>query len=225
MNYYIYEIECYHPNYKGMKYIGKRQCECEPINDDYWGSGRRMNKKIVNEIGHEYFSKKIIVLCDNPKQLVEQEIYLHEVHDVGRNPKYFNIVKQTSTGFDRTGIPQSQDIRKKISNSTKGEKNHFYRKKHQNSSKKLISDANKGNVAWNKGKKMTAEYCKNISIGAKNRDNSAHCKKVICLETGIIYESAKSRSLELGMSKMTITSSIRNNHRCKGFTYKYLEDV
>ena len=72
---------------------------------------------------------------------------------------------------------------------------------------------------------MTAEYCKNISIGAKNRDNSAHCKKVICLETGIIYESAKSRSLELGMSKMTITSSIRNNHRCKGFTYKYLEDV
>lgn len=61
MNYYVYKIT----NTKNDEYyIGRRQCECNISEDDYMGSGVKINKRI-NELGIENFDKQILAVCSN----------------------------------------------------------------------------------------------------------------------------------------------------------------
>tara|TARA_Y100000310_G_scaffold8833_1_gene9363 strand:- start:701 stop:1120 length:420 start_codon:yes stop_codon:yes gene_type:complete len=79
---------------------------------------------------------------------------------------------QESCRKNKTGC-FSLETRKKMSESTSatqiGEKNPFYGKSHSAETKKKISDANKGNVAWNKGKKMSPKSRKKLSDSCKGR--------------------------------------------------------
>ena len=79
---------------------------------------------------------------------------------------------QESWNKGKTGC-FSLESRKKMSESTSasqiGEKNPFYGKSHSAETKKQISDANKGNAAWNRGKKMSPESRKKLSDSCKGR--------------------------------------------------------
>ena len=48
-------------------------------------------------------------------------------------------------------------------------------------------------------------------------------KKVLCLETGKVYDSAMEAGLDIGMRKTSIPTAIYKGHKCKGLTFKYLE--
>lgn len=54
-----------------------------------------------------------------------------------------------------------------------GEKNPFYGKHHSKETKRKLSEANKGKICWNKGKKMSDEARKNMSI-AQNKYRQEH---------------------------------------------------
>lgn len=45
---------------------------------------------------------------------------LHELNDVAANPIYYNRAKQLTTGFDTSGVPVPQNVKDKISKTTKG---------------------------------------------------------------------------------------------------------
>lgn len=47
-------------------------------------------------------------------------------------------------------------------------------------------------------------------------------KKVICVETGEIYNSAAEAGLAIGMRVTSIPTAIYKGHKCKGKTYAYI---
>ena len=62
------------------------------------------------------------------------------------------------------GKHRSDETRSKISESMKGQKNHFFGITHTESNKKIISDKNKCKTAWNKGIHWSYESRKKMSI-------------------------------------------------------------
>jgi len=50
------------------------------------------------------YKKKILAVWSSRKKALDHEIELHNRHDVACNSKFLNRAKQTSDGFDRTGV-------------------------------------------------------------------------------------------------------------------------
>ena len=118
----------YHYVYKsyeewGREYIGVRSCNCLPEKDTkYFGSF--YDKTFFPT------EKTILFVCETREEAMEIEIELHDFFDVAVNPQFANRSKQTSTGFDRTGVLESEETRKKKSVAKKGkytgEKSHRF---------------------------------------------------------------------------------------------------
>jgi len=105
MNHYTYEL-----TYRDIKYIGVRSCECLPEEDtDYWGSSK-YNPEDLRESG----TKAVLNRFDTRLEAVQHEVDLHNLYDVGSNPDYWNRSKQTSTGFDVTGVKVSDETKAKV---------------------------------------------------------------------------------------------------------------
>lgn len=124
----------------------------------------------------------------------------------------------------------SNDIRLKISNATKGEKNHFFGKKHTEETKKKISDKSIGRKMSNEtrekisnslkklpGKKLTEETKKKISEKAIGRKVSDETKQKLSLtspkrielfryinETLYIFNSIREATSSLNIRRETI---------------------
>ena len=55
------------------------------------------------------YKYEILSLHDNRIKAVDEEIYLHELYDVGINNEYINGAKQTSNKFDTSGKMTAKD--------------------------------------------------------------------------------------------------------------------
>ena len=92
----------------GREYIGCRTCDCLPEEDtNYFGSFYDKTFKPTE--------KTILFVCETRIEALEIEIELHNFFNVAVNPKFANQVKQTNTGFDTTGVPQTEEHKKKKS--------------------------------------------------------------------------------------------------------------
>ena len=101
------------------------------------------------------------------------------------------------------GYVQSEESKRKNSEAHMGEKNNFFGKNHTEEAKKKQSEAKKGK--------------KNLKLGLSKR------RKVICVENNRIYDSVKSASLDLPISRSGIAMVARGE--CKqmnGYTFKYI---
>lgn len=120
-----------------------------------------------------------------------------------KNPMYGKVVseetrKKLSIALKNCGYVPSDEIRRKLSAANKGkivsketrdkisnakkgqgsgENNPMFGVAHTDESKKKMSDAKKGSVAWNKGKNHTDETRLKIAARAKNRQRQvcSHC--------------------------------------------------
>ena len=114
----------------GREYIGCRTCDCLPEEDTkYFGSFYDKTFKPTE--------KTILFVCETRIEASEIEIELHNFFDVAVNPKFANQVKQTNTGFDTTGVPRTEEDKKKISESLSG-------KTRTKETKKKISESKTG---------------------------------------------------------------------------------
>lgn len=119
----------------------------------------------------------------------------------------------------KKGIHLSADHRQKISEANKG-------KIPQNAWKK-------GCIPWNKGKHLSAETRRKISESSKGKHLSAEtrrkigessAKAVICVETGILYNSATEAEKSIGISRGTISNVLRGKSKTAGgYHWKYAE--
>jgi hypothetical protein len=102
-----------------MKYIGVRSCNCDPKEDNYWGSSRHIPKDVKTT-----HKKRILKVHTSRLDAVNHEIFLHDKYDVAVSKEFYNRSKQTSTKFDTTGIPHpcTEEARRKLSISNKGRK-------------------------------------------------------------------------------------------------------
>ena len=119
-----------------MKYHYTYRITNKLLNKHYYGVRTSTNKPPKEDIGIYYFSssrdlgfikdqkdntqnyKYKVIMINNTRMAAENmETKLHNKFDVGINENFYNQAKQTSTGFDRTGIrfKMTNDHKLKIS--------------------------------------------------------------------------------------------------------------
>jgi hypothetical protein len=77
--------------------------------------------------------------------------------------------------------------------------------------------------AWETG--LNENVRKAFKINGKNYgkiNGKKNGKKVICIETQQVFNSAVEASRHLGLNNIAVNSSIRKKYKCGGFTWKYL---
>lgn len=136
------------------------------------------------------------------------------------------------------GIPRNEEVKRKVSIANKGRKPWTTGKKLPKETKEKISNSlkghkisektkdslimfQKGNIPWNKGKKMTKEYCKKMSEAKKGKKLSEIAKqkiskKIICLETGIVYKSGIEAYRQTGINYRTINLCCNKQQKTSG---------
>ena len=144
---------------EGREYIGCRSCNCLPEEDiKYFGS---FKDKTFKPTG-----KTIMFVCETRKEVLEIEIELHNFFDVAVNPKFANQSKQTSTGFDTTGViagPLTEEHKKKISVANSGEKHPMFNVPHTKEWKQTHSERMSGENNPQYGVPRTKEWKKTHS--------------------------------------------------------------
>ena len=187
-----------------------------------WHNGEGYNhqvfKRAIDKYGWRNFEHIILFEHLSKEQAEQEEIKLIAKYKSNQKEFGYNISKG---GKASDGVPCSEEKKLKISKKNKGIKNGMYGKKHTKESLEKISKASlkkwedveyrnkvietlrankkdwqKGHIPWNKGKHIT--ICKNM-------------KKVICIETGEIFNS---------MAEAQKTKKVNNISLCCSGKYK-----
>lgn len=195
--------------------------------------GKRPSKfyNAINKYGWDSFGHEIILTieCDTIEDLVfwldEWEKYYIEKYD-----SFHNGYNSTTGG--NGGKILSDEVRKKIGESQKGEKHHSYGKKgkpnawcgktHTEETKKKLSNIRKGKKASVETKKKMSDARKGEKhhYYGKKRDEETvrvvaekHKKKVICLNTLEVFDSVKE-----AQERYNISNGV--SKCCRGQGYK-----
>lgn len=160
---YIYLIK---NNINQKIYIGKHSTD--NLDDGYMGSGILI-KKAITKYGIENFTKQYLAFCDNEEKLNWLErfyIKKYNAKECGYN---------LSDGGEGMLNPKLE-IREKLSNAHKGEKNPMFGKPRSEETKRKISAAKKGKHNNNKGENNPF-YGKEHSEETKQKLRLAHLGK------------------------------------------------
>jgi len=162
VNHYIY----YSYEENGRGYIGSRSCACSPEDDDYFGSYKdktfKPNKKII------------LATCESKEQRYQMEYFYQKLHNVVENPHFANRAFQTTTGFSRLGLKNSEESRKKMSQSRRGRPSGMLGKKHSKETKKRIAESTRGVPCPSRGRKWTQERKQKHSENLKGKKGVVH---------------------------------------------------
>ena len=139
----------------GMIYIGQSK---KPYNKtkSYFGSGTKIKGEIYVH-GKENFIKEILEEVNNINELNSRESYWIEFFDSTNPKKGYNI------RYGGNDSKFNEEFKKNISNSTSGDKNPFYGKKHKPESIEKMSNSKLGNKNPNFGKVINEESKLKIS--------------------------------------------------------------
>lgn len=155
MYHYVYRIT----NIKLVKhYYGKRSSKIPPKDDigvKYFSSSTD-SEFIDDQQNHpQNYRYKVVKVVPTSIEAIKYEILLHAKFDVGVNLKFYNKCKQTSVGFDTTGLKLTEEQKAKISPLGR---------KLSEETKLKISKSNKGKQCWCKGKKRgpLSDYTKKL---------------------------------------------------------------
>ncbi len=165
--YIIYETTCVVNN---KTYIG---CHAtDNLDDGYMGSGKLL-LAAFKKYGRENFKKTILHIYNNPHDMFSKEKELVNEDFVSSKSSY-NLVPGGSGGFK---VQDIDDWKKKLSASRIGNTNALGYK-HTDETKRKLSEAGKGRVAWNKGlpgtwmgKSHSEESKQKISISKKGQSS------------------------------------------------------
>lgn len=188
----------------GLFYIGSRGCNVKPEEDTkYMSSSKAVSKEYLNRC-----DKLILDTFLTYKDALTHEIYLHNLHDVAINPRFFNKSKQTSTKFTIAGTRQSEETKKKISEANKISRGtqQAREKQRQRRLGAKVSDS-------------TKQLLRELNLGG----NSAKAKKVLCIETNKVFESVSVAALELNIHYSSICKVCSGKQKtAAGHTWKYI---
>ena len=201
----------------GRDYIGIRSCDCLPEEDTrYFGS---FKDKTFKPTG-----KNILFVCKTRKESAEIEIKLHDYFDVAVNPQFANRSKQTSTGFDRTGVPNTEEQKKanseRMSGRT-GENNPMFGIPNTEEQKKAHSERMSGENNPMYGVPRTEAQKKALSEKMSGRYLGAlspRSKAIIAISpdgTKLHYEAITEAARDLGIHQSNLSSYARSGHVLK----------
>jgi len=130
--------------YINKHYYGIRTSEITPKKDlgiTYFSSSS--DKEFIKDQKEnpQNYKYKVLKVFSTREEAIEMEIMLHKKFDIGINEKFYNKAKQTSKGFDTSGIKLSEDHKKHISEGVK-KTNYIPSEAH----KKMLREKAKGSL-------------------------------------------------------------------------------
>ena len=154
MNYCVY---CITNNVNGKTYIG--QHKTNNLDDFYMGSGTLL-KRAKQKYGIENFSKKIIAIAGCKENInILEKVFIALYREMGKAE--YNI----SDGG--TGGDLGENWKELVKQSMVGV--------YTDEIKKKMSEAHKGKVAWNKGRKATPDEIDKNRLGHIGKKHSKEC--------------------------------------------------
>lgn len=231
---YIYSIT----NLKNNKrYIGITSNAYNRKRVHFWAlkNNRHCNEKLqnsYNKYGEDNFIFEIIETIDSDDRMValERENFYIKKYDSYKNG--YN----KSLGFDGSVLQKrSNETILKLIKRMKGNK-YWLGKKHTKETKDKISLANKNKVVTKVTREKLSKALKGKQIGEKNPFyNKKHTeetknkirekvgKKVLCIETGIVYLTSVECSKQLNINRSNICKVCRGTAKSAGgYTFKYV---
>lgn len=199
-------------------YIGQT---CQPLNIRWRknGTGYQGSTKFwhaIQKYGWDNFEHKIIAKNLTKEQANELEKAMIKFYNSTDNDYGYNI---QSGGNDHS---MTQETKDKISQTKLSQHNHISMEQRQQMQKLYKGE---GNPFF--GKKHTEETRKKMSQNHANvkGGNNPNAKKVLCIETGIIYASAREAAEAVERSKSAITNCCSGlSNTCANLHWKWLEE-
>jgi len=175
-------------------------------------SGRTNNHllKSFKKYGFENFHFEVLEnLCENTPQEyldIKEDFYILKTNSLDPNFGY-NKKRGGHTG------KHTQETKIKLMELNLGENNPNFGKKASEETRKKMSEIRVGDKNFFFNKKHNEETKRKIS--------EAQSKKVICVETEIIYKSLREASKSFGLTPRSIAQAIENNWKSAGLHWKY----
>ena len=223
--YYGYVYQVYN-NLNNKFYIG--QHAKSEFDKNYYGSGVHI-KRAVKKYGKENFTLSDVYWAKDKDELNRMEEFVVGAY-LG-NPKCYNI--GSGGGCPTKGLGMSKEAKEKIRQSKIGRYvTDEEKRRHSISMKKVYKERPellKQISERSKGVKRTKEQCENMSRNQKGKKKtyktglSHSCKKVLCVETGIIYGSVRLASNKTGVHHAGIgNAAIGYAKKAGGYHWKYI---
>ena len=207
----------------GKVYIGQTIDE-KPVRR-WWkhcNDNKTMFDKSISKYGKENFSFEVIDTAFSQDELNEKEKYWIAFYG-SMAPHGYNL---TSGGKKYCEV--SDDTRKKLSKSMSGENAPWYGKHLTEETKRKLSEAHKGKPGYWTGKKRDPETIRKMSESRKGKYsgvNSKQSKRIVCVETGVAYDSIGECSRITGISRTGIVRALRGYAKSAGgFHWAYFEE-
>ena len=205
---FIYITTC---TINNKKYLGQRKYSRGW--EGYLGSGVAF-REAVKKYGRENFVREIICEAESAEELNRLEREFTIKYDVVNSDDWYNLCY----GGDATsGYKFSEETKKIMSEKKKG----------------LYSGRN--NPMYGVHRKLTEEHKRKISEHAKEQwgeknwmygktyGQNPRAKAVVCIETGVIYDSAKRAAHELNVNYSNLCMVLKNQrHQVGGLHFEYM---
>lgn len=225
-----------HTSPNGKKYVGQT-CQ-RPERRWRNGAGYCKNPhfyRAIQKYGWDSFSHEIVFECDTLEEANQKEAELIAALKTNCVDYGYNI----SGGADGSGHV-SESTKALLSAKGKGrfagETNPNYGRKHTPEERKKISDylreyykkpgtTRKGCHHTEEARRKMSEARKKSKAVQENiaRLNKAKAKKVLCVETGTIYESAHEAGRKTGYAQANISAACRGEYAMAyGFHWEYV---
>ena len=197
----------------GKMYIGQKRFSSGW--KSYLGSGKII-KDAIKKYGRENFYKEIIDFADSIDELNKLEIHYIKLYDAINKSNFYNIASGGKSGNNFVGKSEKEmeEIGDKIRKRCSGQDNPNFGKKYSEKTKKKMKEAKLGkylgkdNPNYGNHKlegKNNPMFGKNHSDEAKNKmsenrigkcigSDNVMARSVICITTGMVFDTAKEAS-------------------------------
>lgn len=192
-----YKVYCLRDIDGNIKYIGQTR---QPLNR------RKNGHKYQSHFKDEYFTIELVADFDIPEPMYKLEAMLIEQYDL--------VANGWNQAHGYSECPEQFEA--------SGEKNAFYGHKHTKEVCEAIGKRSIGN-SYAKGN-LSRKGMKNSEYHNR-RISEAHAKKVMCVETGIVYKSGRAAAKALGLRASKI-SNVCNGKRSTtgGYHFVFVND-
>lgn len=228
----------------GKVYIGITSTS---VNERSGSNGKNYKKntlfyRAIEKYGWDAFSHEVVFTGISMEEAARREVELISVYN-STNPDFgYNISAGGEGG--RAGVPYSDEERNLHSKLMSGENNPCYGKygsdhpafgcKHTAESRMAVSNALKGRVYSEETLKKMSDARKAIGawsgdknpMSGKTYGSAPHARKILCVDTGEVFDSVKRAAESVGVFSTSITATCAGRQKtCGGLHWEYADDM